>query len=77
MNSRYSVTAISGYRGTVSGMYPTLRRTSNESSTTSKPATVALPPEGGMKPVRIRMVVVLPAPLGPRNPRFHRGGRGN
>src|ERR1700680_2903933 len=37
-------------------------------STTSKPATVALPSEGGRKHVRTRMVVVLPAPLGPRKP---------
>src|SRR5579872_3089682 len=37
-------------------------------SSTSKPATVALPSEGGRKHVRIRMVVVFPAPLGPRKP---------
>src|SRR5215468_8475750 len=37
-------------------------------SSTSNPATVALPAEGGRKQVSMRMVVVLPAPLGPRNP---------
>src|SRR5262249_49804678 len=35
---------------------------------TSKPATVAVPALGGRKQVSMRMVVVLPAPLGPRNP---------
>src|SRR5690242_19591202 len=37
-------------------------------SRTSKPATVALPEVGGRKQVRTRMVVVFPAPLGPRKP---------
>src|SRR5579864_4394331 len=37
-------------------------------SNTSKPATVALPSEGGRKHVRTRIVVVFPAPLGPRKP---------
>ena len=44
------------------------RRTSMDWSKTSKPATVALPAVGGKKHVSMRMVVVLPAPLGPRNP---------
>src|SRR5574339_27505 len=35
---------------------------------TSKPATLAVPSVGGMKQVRMRMVVVLPAPFGPRKP---------
>src|SRR5580704_2886976 len=37
-------------------------------SSTSKPATVAVPSEGGRKHVRMRIVVVLPAPFGPRKP---------
>src|ERR1039457_2713809 len=37
-------------------------------SSTSKPATLAVPMVGGRKQVRTRMVVVLPAPLGPRKP---------
>src|SRR5215471_12518650 len=37
-------------------------------STTSKPATFALPSEGGRKQVRMRIVVVFPAPFGPRKP---------
>src|SRR5260370_17721116 len=42
--------------------------TSSGCSRTSKPATVALPDVGGRKHVSTRMVVVLPAPLGPRKP---------
>ncbi len=42
--------------------------TSRGCSKTSKPATVAFPEVGGKKHVSMRMVVVLPAPLGPRNP---------
>ncbi len=34
------------------------------------PNTVARPPLGAMRPVSILMVVVLPAPLGPRNPKM-------
>jgi hypothetical protein len=34
----------------------------------SKPAISAVPSVGGMKPVRIRIVVVFPAPFGPRKP---------
>ena len=34
----------------------------------SKPPTVTEPPDGGRKPVIMRMVVDLPAPLGPRKP---------
>jgi hypothetical protein len=32
------------------------------------PATVAVPPVAGIRPVIIRIVVVLPAPFGPRKP---------
>ncbi len=37
-------------------------------STTSCPPTETFPSVGGIKPVIMRMVVDLPAPLGPRNP---------
>src|SRR5437762_11221912 len=37
-------------------------------SCTSNPAMVALPEVGGRKHVSTRIVVVLPAPLGPRKP---------
>ena len=46
------------------------RRTSSESLNTSKPAMRAVPDVAGMNPVRIRIVVVLPAPFGPRKPRI-------
>src|ERR1051326_2930549 len=42
--------------------------TSMGCSRTSKPATVAVPAAGGRKHVRMRIVVVLPAPFGPRKP---------
>src|SRR5262249_2405589 len=45
-----------------------LRRTSSDWERTSKPATRAEPAVAGREPVRIRIVVVLPAPLGPRKP---------
>src|SRR3974390_1024360 len=37
-------------------------------SRTSKPATLAEPEVGGRKQVRTRIVVVFPAPFGPRKP---------
>src|ERR1700745_3262234 len=37
-------------------------------STMSKPPTVTVPLVGGINPVIMRMLVDLPAPLGPRNP---------
>src|SRR5260370_25634670 len=42
--------------------------TSIGASRTSNPATVAVPDVGGKKHVNTRMVVVLPAPFGPRKP---------
>src|SRR6267378_7879216 len=44
------------------------RFTSIGFSCTSRPHTETAPALGGMKPVIMRMVVDLPAPLGPRNP---------
>src|SRR5882762_1879094 len=44
------------------------RFTSIGFSCTPSPHTETLPALGGMKPVIMRMVVDLPAPLGPRNP---------
>ena len=44
--------------------------TSSGCSKTSKPDTLTVPLVGGRTPVRMRMVVVLPAPLGPRKPRI-------
>ena len=42
-----------------------------------EPATLADPLVGGMYPVRIRIVVVFPAPLGPRKPRISPLGTSN
>src|SRR5205085_3880204 len=44
------------------------RLTSRGCSRMSKPATVAVPSVGGRKQVSMRMVVVFPAPFGPRKP---------
>src|SRR5712664_1268333 len=44
------------------------RFTSIGFSCTSRPHTETAPALGGMNPVIMRMVVDLPAPLGPRNP---------
>src|SRR5215467_6514182 len=45
------------------------RLTSIGLACTSRPHTDTSPEVGGMKPVIMRIVVDLPAPLGPRNPR--------
>ena len=47
---------------------PIRRRTSSACATTSKPATAALPAEGRASVVRMRIAVVLPAPLWPSSP---------
>ena len=46
------------------------RRTSLDWVKTSKPSTRTVPLVAGRKPVMMRMVVVLPAPFGPRKPRI-------
>src|SRR4051794_36499434 len=46
-----------------------LRRTASRSVATSWPATRALPPVGRASVQSMLMVVVLPAPLGPRKPK--------
>ena len=43
-------------------------RASTGCSATSNPLTTALPEVGGRKPAIMRIVVVFPAPLGPRKP---------
>src|SRR5512135_3280834 len=59
---------MSRYSDTRSGKYPTTLRARSESLTTSYPAMTARPDVGGNTPHRMRMVVLLPAPLGPRKP---------
>src|ERR1700680_157408 len=51
-------------------MYPILRLISSDWVATSKPATIALPEVGLRRPHRIRIVVDLPAPFGPRKPKI-------
>src|SRR5207247_4565665 len=60
---------IRGYEPGFSGMYPTEVRTAIGSLRMSCPSTSAVPSEGVRTVARIRRVVVLPAPLGPRNPK--------
>ncbi len=48
---------------------PMLRRTSSRWRTTSNPATVAEPAVGIASVHSMLIVVVLPAPFGPRNPK--------
>src|SRR5271156_433500 len=51
------------------GMTPIFSRTCRGWRATSKPATNAWPPLGGISVVSIRTSVVLPAPLGPSSPK--------
>src|ERR1700676_1808627 len=50
------------------GRDPTSRFTATESRSQSSPKMLALPADAWMSPMSSRMVVVLPAPLGPRKP---------
>ena len=59
---------MSAHTGGVSGKYPIRSLTWMGFSKTSKPATLTDPVVGAMNPVMIFIVVVLPAPLGPRKP---------
>src|SRR5665811_1195256 len=52
------------------GRLPTSRRISTLPVTMSLPKIVALPLVGRIKPSRVRMVVDLPAPFGPRKPKI-------
>jgi hypothetical protein len=54
-------------------MYPMFARTCSGWVSTSKPATVARPPVGRRTVLRMRRVVVLPAPFGPRSPKIAPG----
>ena len=50
------------------GIYPTLPRISKYFSNVSRPKIFVEPLSGLENPIRCRMVVDFPAPLGPRNP---------
>src|ERR1700730_17964703 len=51
-------------------MYPMCSLIASDCVAISRPPTVALPDVGCSRPHSIRMVVDLPAPLGPRNPKI-------
>ena len=68
MKSRKAPTVISPYTGAPSGKYPRAALAASGSSMTSWPQMLAVPAVGVMNPASMRMVVVLPAPLGPRKP---------
>ena len=51
-------------------MYPIRSRTRSASVRTFNPSTLASPALSGSKPVSILITVVLPLPLGPRNPKI-------
>src|SRR5262245_42713782 len=54
-------------------MYPMWRLMASVSLAMSKPATEPRPAVGRSSPARILMVVVLPAPFGPRKPKISPG----
>src|SRR4051812_40401897 len=66
VNRRNSQGVSLSYKNGKSGTYAIRLRTSSGSSCTSNPATFVLPEVGLINPVMIRIVVVLPAALGPR-----------
>ena len=59
---------MSSGSGLFSGMYPMCRLASSVREATGMPQMRTMPEVAGRKPVRMRMVVLLPAPLGPRSP---------
>ena len=66
--SRFSVTVRSSYSDTCWGMNPIRARVPAGSRVGSWPSTSTAPSLGRSAPVRSRMAVVLPAPLGPIMP---------
>ncbi len=61
---------IKGSMPTSCNATPATRRTSEAWLTTSKPPTVARPEVGRASVVKILIVVLLPAPFGPKNPKI-------
>ena len=58
------------YRLSSPGRYPTRPRTARASFWQSRPKTDAEPPVGRMRSINRRIIVVFPAPLGPRKPKI-------
>ena len=67
--SRKARVVISEYSGAPSGRYPIRRFAATGLAAMSSPPTAMVPESAERKPVRTFIVVDLPAPLGPRNPR--------
>ncbi len=65
---RFSCPVRSSSRAANWPVTATRARIAFRSLITSWPRTRAVPPSGRVKVVRMRIMVVLPAPLGPRNP---------
>ena len=65
---RYSRTRKSSGRGLFSGIKPICVRAASGSSATLSPQISTLPEVAGISPAIMRMVVLFPAPFGPRNP---------
>src|ERR1035437_6278573 len=72
-SSRLSVPVSCGHKETSPGTYDT-DRWACSTSETGTPASHACPAVGRMSPSSRRMVVDLPAPLGPRKPKISPGG---
>jgi len=70
-NSKSSLGVKDSYNTTSSGTYPILFFTSIGFSTGEISNTLTSPDVGFKRPHIILTVVVFPAPLGPRSPRFH------
>ena len=77
-NTRRTPRPSSGRRSRYSpDMKPMLARTAAGSVATSWPATIARPPVGLRTVLRMRRVVVFPAPLGPSRPKISPGLQSN
>src|SRR5947207_7300667 len=66
---RYSSPVSRSYRGSSSGRTPITRLRASRSRSRERPSMVTSPAVGRSRPVSILMVVLLPAPLGPRKPK--------
>src|SRR5204863_4618303 len=66
---RYSSPVSRSYRGSSSGRTPITRFTASSSRSRGWPSIVASPSVGRSRPVSILIVVLLPAPFGPRKPK--------
>ena len=68
-NSRNSAPVRRSKSSDSSGTRPMRRLISSSRSGMGMPSSSIEPEVGGIRPVSMRMVVVLPAPLGPRKPK--------